>query len=110
MTQRSLGKAIALVGTLFLLHSAFSTYEHLSYLKAADLDKSSIPLEIVMECVVSALVALIGVVMNAQPFKNILMQEEIKKMTIDRMDTRSSFISFDHRKVPSLKAQKERSL
>ncbi|ORX61857.1 hypothetical protein DM01DRAFT_1341774 [Hesseltinella vesiculosa] len=110
MSQQVLGKAIGMIGALFLLHSAFSTYEHLAYLKAVGLGKEEIPIEIVVECLASALVTLVGVVLSAQPFKNILMQEEIKKLTIDKVDTRASFMTFDHRHIHSTAAQQERKV
>ncbi|CAO3582023.1 unnamed protein product [Absidia cylindrospora] len=81
-----IGKLVAIVGALFLFHSAISTYEHLAYLKAVDQNESSLPIE------------------------NILMENEIKKMTIDKIDTRPSFITFNHRKVVSTMAQLERKL
>ncbi|KAI8079874.1 membrane magnesium transporter-domain-containing protein [Halteromyces radiatus] len=104
------GKAIALIGSLFLCHAAFSTYEHLAYLKATDHIESSLPLEIVVECLCSALIALVGVILSTDPFKNILMENEIVKMTIDKIDTRPSFITFHHRKVVSTMAQLQRKL
>ncbi|SAM04208.1 hypothetical protein [Absidia glauca] len=109
-TNVYLGKVVAIVGTLFLFHSAFSTYEHLAYLKAVDQTESSLPIEIVLECILSAIVVLVGVIFSADPFKNILMENEIKKMTIDKIDTRPSFITFNYRKVTSTMAQLERKL
>ncbi|ORZ26042.1 membrane magnesium transporter-domain-containing protein [Absidia repens] len=105
-----IGKLIAIVGALFLFHSAISTYEHLAYLKAVDQNESSLPIEIVVECLCSAVITLVGVILSVDPFKNILMENEIKKMTIDKIDTRPSFITFNHRKVVSTMAQLERKL
>ncbi|CAO3646515.1 unnamed protein product [Cunninghamella blakesleeana] len=100
------GKVIALIATLFLFHSAFSTYEHLSYLRAAEHDERVLPIE----CLVSAFVALFGVILSTVPFKDVLLESEIMKMTIDKVDTQPSFITFNHRKIQSTSAQLERKL
>ncbi|KAI7854902.1 membrane magnesium transporter-domain-containing protein [Circinella umbellata] len=104
------GKAIALIGTLFLAHSAYSTYEHLNYLKAVEQSETVLPVEIAVECLLSAFVALFGVVISAQPFKNVLLESQMASMTIDKFDTRPSFIGFNHRKIVSTQGQLERRL
>ncbi|KAI9305804.1 membrane magnesium transporter-domain-containing protein [Cunninghamella echinulata] len=104
------GKVIALIATLFLFHSAFSTYEHLAYLRAVDQNEASLPIDIVVECIVSAFITLFGVILSTAPFKNILLEAEIMKMTIDKVDTQPSFITFNHRKINSTSAQLERKL
>ncbi|CEP12608.1 hypothetical protein [Parasitella parasitica] len=99
MSSQQVGKIVALIGALFLAHSAYSTYEHLAYIKAVDQVDASIPVEIITECLTSAFVALVGVVLSADAFKPIAMETEVAKMTIDKIDTRPSFITFNHRKV-----------
>ncbi|OAD70642.1 hypothetical protein PHYBLDRAFT_182451 [Phycomyces blakesleeanus NRRL 1555(-)] len=107
-SSQQLGRLIGLIGTLFLAHAAYSTYEHLAYLKAVDQASIDIPIEIIVECLVSAIVTLIGVLLSADSFKNILMEAEIAKQTIDKIDTRPSFITFNHRKVVSTHSQLDR--
>ncbi|KAI8146483.1 membrane magnesium transporter-domain-containing protein [Fennellomyces sp. T-0311] len=104
------GKVVALISTLFLTHSAYSTYEHVTYLKAVEQAESVLPVEIVIECLVSALLTLCGVIMSAAPFKDIHLETEMAKMTIDQFDTMPSFVSFDHRKVVSTQGQLERRI
>ncbi|KAI7898547.1 magnesium transporter [Cokeromyces recurvatus] len=101
MSAQQLGKFLGLFGALFLAHSAYSTYEHLAYIKAVDEVNTTLPIEIVTECLVSAFVALVGVILSADAFKPIAMELEVAKMTIDKIDTRPSFITFNHRKVIS---------
>ncbi|KAG0168638.1 hypothetical protein DFQ28_006433 [Apophysomyces sp. BC1034] len=107
MSCQQFGKVLGLLGAIFLAHSAYSTYEHLAYLKAVD-RSTDVPIEIVFECLLSALVSLFGVILSTDAFKNVLMEVEIAKMTIDKIDTRPSFISFNHRKVISTHAQLDR--
>ncbi|KAI9351643.1 Prefoldin subunit-domain-containing protein [Pilaira anomala] len=40
------GKILGLVGALFLAHSAYSTYEHLAYIKAVDEVNTALPVEV----------------------------------------------------------------
>ncbi|KAL0076043.1 Prefoldin subunit-domain-containing protein [Phycomyces blakesleeanus] len=45
-SSQQLGRLIGLIGTLFLAHAAYSTYEHLAYLKAVDQASIDIPIEV----------------------------------------------------------------
>ncbi|KAI9314195.1 magnesium transporter [Dichotomocladium elegans] len=106
----SFGKVLAIVSSLFLAHSAYSTYEHRAYLKAVDQTEASLPIEITVECLLAAFVTLVGVVISAQPFKNILFSSYMATMTIDQVDTTPSFVSFNHRRIVSTQGQLERKL
>ncbi|KAG2205567.1 hypothetical protein INT47_005942 [Mucor saturninus] len=110
MSSQHTGKLLGLLGAFFLAHSAYSTYEHLAYIKAVDEVNTALPVEIVTECLVSALVALFGVILSADAFKPIAMEDEIVKMTIDKTDTRPSFVTFNHRKVISTQAEQNRKI
>ncbi|OBZ87173.1 Membrane magnesium transporter [Choanephora cucurbitarum] len=109
ISQQS-GKWLGILGALFLAHSAYSTYEHLAYIKAVDEVDAELPIEITVECLVSALVALFGVILSADAFKPIGIETEVAKMTIDKVDTRPSFITFNHRQIHSTQAQQSRSI
>ncbi|KAI8976540.1 magnesium transporter [Pilobolus umbonatus] len=91
------GNILSVLGVLFLFHSAYSTYEHLAYVKAIDEDTTGLPTDIVFECVFSALTALVGIVLSTDTFKPIAMEDEVVKMTIDKIDTKPNFITFNHR-------------
>ncbi|CAM0139175.1 hypothetical protein VKS41_002430 [Umbelopsis sp. WA50703] len=95
--SQTLGRVLSLVGIAFLAHSAFSTYEHLSYLNAVDKVESGLPIEITAECLMALAVALVGIVLCSGDLKNILMENEMTKQTIDKLDTAPSFITFNHR-------------
>ncbi|KAI9472343.1 MAG: membrane magnesium transporter-domain-containing protein [Benjaminiella poitrasii] len=110
MSTQQLGKFLGLLGALFLAHSAYSTYEHLAYIEAVDEVNTSLPIETVTECLVSALVALVGVILSADAFKPIAMELEVAKMTIDKVDAKPSFLTFNHRKIISTQAQQGRKI
>ncbi|KAI9268778.1 Prefoldin subunit-domain-containing protein [Sporodiniella umbellata] len=46
MSSQQIGKLIGVLGAFFLAHSAYSTYEHLAYVKAVDEVDTSIPIEV----------------------------------------------------------------
>ncbi|KAL4205979.1 hypothetical protein CU097_004992 [Rhizopus azygosporus] len=80
MSIQQLGKILGIIGAIFLAHSAYSTYEHLAYVKAVDEEDASVPIEIAVECLVSSFIALLGVILSADSFKHIDMTDEIQKM------------------------------
>jgi hypothetical protein len=97
MLTVTIGKILGWIGFITLLHSAYSTYEHLSYLKAVEKVPNDMPIEIIVECLVSVLIFTVGVIFIAGPLKPILMKNEMVKKSIDKVDTRPSFNTFNHR-------------
>ncbi|CAG8478773.1 3888_t:CDS:2 [Diversispora eburnea] len=75
----SLGKFLGWFGFLTLFHSAYSTYEHLSYLKAVEKIPNEMPIEITVECLISVVIFAISIIMVAGPLKPILMKDEMTK-------------------------------
>ncbi|KAF8932104.1 Membrane magnesium transporter 1 [Podila verticillata] len=92
-----LGRLVCLFAFLLLLHSGYSTFEHLSYLKAIDGHESGLPQDIVIELMASVAIFGLGIVMVADDFKEILMETEMAKQTIESLDARPSFYGFNHR-------------
>ncbi|EIE78389.1 hypothetical protein RO3G_03093 [Rhizopus delemar RA 99-880] len=45
MSVQQFGRALGILGAIFLAHSAYSTYEHLAYVKAVDEADTSVPIE-----------------------------------------------------------------
>ncbi|KAF9434246.1 Membrane magnesium transporter 1 [Entomortierella beljakovae] len=91
------GRFIILVGFLLLFHSGYSTFEHLSYLKAIDGHESGLPLDIMIELISSVALFGLGIVLVADDFKEILMETEMAKQSIESLDSRPSFYAFNHR-------------
>ncbi|TDL23634.1 hypothetical protein BD410DRAFT_786869 [Rickenella mellea] len=92
-----LGRLLLVVATATLLHAAFSTYEHLSHLKALGRPEGSLPQDIVVEALVSLLLGLVGASLAAPELKEITWRSEMKKRKIDEMDARMGFASWTHR-------------
>ncbi|PWN51751.1 hypothetical protein IE53DRAFT_385902 [Violaceomyces palustris] len=100
------GKAVLIIGTIIFFHAAYSTYEHLSLLKSLDLPTGAgsasseghgMPKDIAIETIVSLLVILVGVSLTAQPLKEITWTSEMRKRTIDELDSRPNFSNLNHR-------------
>jgi len=92
-----LGKTLLFLATIIVLHAAFSTYEHLSHLKALGKPEGSLPADIIFEALTALVIGVLGASLNAPPLKDITWQSEMKKRSIDEMDSRLSFASFVNR-------------
>lgn len=92
-----IGKLFLTLATLALLHAAYSTYEHLSLLKALGKPEGSLPLDIVYESILALILGLLGASLNAPPLKDITWASEMKKRTIDGMDSRLGFAHYKSR-------------
>ncbi|KAF9288748.1 hypothetical protein BGZ68_010676 [Mortierella alpina] len=78
-TPSYIGRVVCFIGFLLLFHSGYSTFEHLSYLKAIDGHESGLPLDIVIELLASVAFFGLGIVLVADDFKEILMETEMAK-------------------------------
>ncbi|KAF9038460.1 membrane magnesium transporter-domain-containing protein [Panaeolus papilionaceus] len=91
------GRVFLLIATLGILHAAFSTYEHLSQLKALERPEGPIPPDIAVETLVALVLGILGACLNAPPLKDITWSSEMRKHTIDQMDSRLGFASYVNR-------------
>ncbi|KAF9922686.1 Membrane magnesium transporter 1 [Linnemannia zychae] len=91
------GRFVCLVAFLFFFHAGYSAFEHISYLKAIDAYENELPLDITIELLISVALFGLGIVLVADNFKEILMETEMAKQSIESLDARPSFYSFNHR-------------
>jgi len=77
-----------------LFHAAFSTYEHLSHLKALGRPETSLPFSIVLESLLALFLGITGACLKAPALKEITWASEMKTRTIDEMDARMGFANF----------------
>ncbi|KII87330.1 hypothetical protein PLICRDRAFT_177094 [Plicaturopsis crispa FD-325 SS-3] len=98
-----LGRIFVVLATLAIFHAAFSTYEHLSHLKALGRPEGSLPADefnmalrrkIVFEALLALVFGTIGASCNAPELKEITWASEMKKCSIDGMDSRMGFANF----------------
>ncbi|EIW79417.1 hypothetical protein CONPUDRAFT_59951 [Coniophora puteana RWD-64-598 SS2] len=91
------GRLFLVVATFALIHAAYSTYEHLSRLKALNRPEGTLPLNAVYESVFALILGILGAALNAPTLKDITWAGEMKKRTIDEMDTRLGFANYNTR-------------
>ncbi|KAK0570018.1 hypothetical protein OC861_000325 [Tilletia horrida] len=89
--------ALLIFGTVLFFHSAYSTYEYLSLRKSLDLEPAALPLDITLETCFSFLVLLAGLSLKAGKLKEMSWSSEMRKRTIDEIDSRPSFANVHHR-------------
>ncbi|KAJ3784838.1 magnesium transporter [Lentinula aff. detonsa] len=92
-----LGRLFLLVATLFILHAAFSTYDHLSHLKSIGKPEGALPYDIILEAVIGLAMGILGASLNAAPLKEITWSSEMKTRSIDEMDARLGFANYINR-------------
>ncbi|KAJ3149535.1 Membrane magnesium transporter 1 [Geranomyces michiganensis] len=92
-----IGRTLYTVAVILLLHSGYSAFEHLAYLKMVGKTETSLPADIVIECLASVFVATIGVALVSGDLKPISLEKELATMSMDSIDSRPSFRTLHHR-------------
>ncbi|KAJ3527768.1 hypothetical protein NM688_g8084 [Phlebia brevispora] len=96
--QQSFGRMFATilltVAILAILHAAFSTYEHLSHLKALGRPEGSLPADIIIEAVLALILGTIGATMRSPQLREITWRSEMKERPLDEINPRMSFKTF----------------
>ncbi|KAJ7436723.1 magnesium transporter [Mycena galericulata] len=88
---------LLVLATVAVLHAAFSTYEHLSHLKAMGRPEGSLPTDIILEALLALVLGTLGASLNAPTLKEISWAAEMRKRSIDEMDSRLGFANFVNR-------------
>ncbi|KAJ2809020.1 hypothetical protein H4R20_000443 [Coemansia guatemalensis] len=93
----SAGKGVAVAAFLSILHSGFAAREYLRYSKSIGRQDPALPIEIVLECLISLVVMTVAVVVSVGNLKPISYEAEMKRYSIDGIYSRPSFQVFNHR-------------
>ena len=94
----SVSRVLVIVGLLSLLHAAFSAAQHRSFLRLMDQGFGGLlPLDILLQTVLSLLLTMAGVVGRNSDFKEIRALDDSKYKSIETMTNRQSFYMFNHR-------------
>ncbi|KAI0832069.1 hypothetical protein BC628DRAFT_1415531 [Trametes gibbosa] len=87
-----------LVATVALLHAAFSTYEHLSHLKALGRPEGPLPNDIVLEAIGALFLAIVGATVRSSHLREVTWRSEMKhRAQEEEEDPRLSFATFAQR-------------
>ncbi|KAF8075091.1 magnesium transporter [Lyophyllum atratum] len=89
-----LARLFLLLATIAVFHAAYSTYEHLSHLKALGRPEGPLPHSIILETLVGLVLGIFGASLNAPELKEITWASEMRKHKIDEMDSRLGFANF----------------
>ncbi|KZS94487.1 hypothetical protein SISNIDRAFT_484703 [Sistotremastrum niveocremeum HHB9708] len=90
-------KSLLFAASLILLHAAYSTYEHMSQLKALGRPEDRLPLDIIIESILALATGIIGATLNSAELKEITWASEMKNRNIDEMDSRLGFANFNNK-------------
>ncbi|XP_065192165.1 ER membrane protein complex subunit 5-like [Sycon ciliatum] len=91
------GKVIVLLGLAGLAHTAFSVVQHRTYLKITEQGFTGIPADITLQCILSLLLCLYGVVKSTGKFSEIHATAQLATRSFDSISNRPSFHIFQHR-------------
>ncbi|KAL1684013.1 magnesium transporter [Schizophyllum commune] len=92
-----LGRFMLFAALLLVLHTAYSTYEHLSHLKAMGRPEGSLPWDIQAEAFIALILGTLGACLRIPPLKEISWASEMRTRTIDDFDSRLGFASYVNR-------------
>ncbi|KAH6564106.1 hypothetical protein BASA50_004030 [Batrachochytrium salamandrivorans] len=84
-------------GIVLLLHSGYSAIDHFAYLKTIGKQETQLPLDIILEVLVSILIFTQGAVMVAGDLKPIALEIELSRKSMDWVDSTPGFKIVNHR-------------
>ncbi|KAJ0181548.1 hypothetical protein K1T71_002270 [Dendrolimus kikuchii] len=93
----SFDKILVLVGFISLFHSAYSAAQHRSYLRITSQEFTTLPLDIVVQAVVSLFTVMWGVLNIAGNLREIPAANELNTIRWETQRNLPSFYIFNHR-------------
>jgi len=93
----STDKLCVFIGLLSLVHAAYSAAQHRAYLRLTKQEFTSLPADVLLQCVLSIVLACYGIVRVVGEFRAIKASLELEKRTWDTLGNRPSFYTFSHR-------------
>ncbi|KAF6214556.1 hypothetical protein GE061_009299 [Apolygus lucorum] len=90
-------KTITAVGLIFLFHAAYSAAQHRSFLRLTEQEFTSLPVDVIVQGIVSLFLTMYGVMYIAGDFKEIRATEELQSKTWETQRNLPSFYCFNHR-------------
>ncbi|WVW84479.1 hypothetical protein I302_106513 [Kwoniella bestiolae CBS 10118] len=95
--SKILGQALVVIAVLALVHAAFSTYEHLSTLKALSRPTGTLPTSIILEALISLGLFIPGIALSSDSLEDVTYRGELAKRSIDEQDARMGFMVLSKR-------------
>lgn len=92
-----MGKLFLTIGLIGLCHAAYSATQHRNYLRLIESEFTALPIDILVQTLLSLLSCCFGVIGISTKFKPIHITSEWENKTWDNIASRTSFYSFNHR-------------
>ncbi|KAK7590940.1 hypothetical protein V9T40_002553 [Parthenolecanium corni] len=95
--SRSFYRNLTILGLLSLCHTAYSSAKYRSYLRLKEQETGTLPLDIIIQAVVSLIVTMIGIINTAGEFKEISATKSLERKSWETLRNIPSFYIFNHR-------------
>ncbi|KAG1929214.1 ER membrane protein complex subunit 5 isoform X2 [Pimephales promelas] len=93
----SFWKGVVGVGLFALAHAACSAAQHRSYMRLTEKENETLPIDIVLQTLLSFVITCYGIVHISGEFKDMDASSELKNKTFDTLRNHPSFYLFNHR-------------
>ncbi|KAH8258569.1 hypothetical protein KR038_007002, partial [Drosophila bunnanda] len=90
-------KLLLIAGFASLAHAAFSAAHHRTYLRLTEQEWTSLPLDIILQTVISLVIVIYNIIEVVGNFKEIRATVDMQQKTWDTLGNFPSFYSFNHR-------------
>ncbi|XP_076657338.1 ER membrane protein complex subunit 5 [Halictus rubicundus] len=97
MPASTLHKFITLIGLVSILHAAYSAAQHRSYLRITEQEFTTLPIDILIQGIVSLFMVMYGVMYIAGDFKEIRAVVDLENKSWETLRNLPSFQLFNHR-------------
>ncbi|XP_051166885.1 ER membrane protein complex subunit 5 [Leptopilina boulardi] len=97
MVVTSAHKILIFVGFLSVIHAAYSAAQHRSYLRITEQEFTTLPIDIIIQGILSLFVVMYGVMFIAGDFKEIRAVVDLENKSWETLRNLPSFQVFNHR-------------
>ncbi|EGC32055.1 hypothetical protein DICPUDRAFT_38966 [Dictyostelium purpureum] len=94
--MKGVAKLSGIIGIGLFLHTIYSVLQHRKYLRLTDQPFEGVPLDIIVECIISLLLFSWGII-NSQNLIPIKASTHLAKKSYDSFDNRPNFTTFNNR-------------
>ncbi|XP_058800043.1 ER membrane protein complex subunit 5 [Phymastichus coffea] len=97
MPASTMHKIVTFLGFVSIFHAAYSAVQHRSYLRITEQEFTTLPIDIILQGIVSLFVVMYGVMHIAGDFKEIRAVVDLENKTWETLRNLPSFQIFNHR-------------
>ncbi|XP_003707262.1 ER membrane protein complex subunit 5 [Megachile rotundata] len=97
MSATTVHKFITFIGLMSILHAAYSAAQHRTYLRITEQEFTTLPIDILIQGIVSLFMVMYGVMYIAGDFKEIRAVVDLENKSWETLRNLPSFQIFNHR-------------